>query len=171
DLAWRAGDEAEADFGLLLDNTLNHFGRGDYGKVDGEARIAGAKLADETGQEGMPDAFGRCDADRAGAHAAQHFDFGDRRFHGSGKPTGVAKEDFASRGEAHPAPVAQKKGYAQRILELRDLAGDRGGGNIEPAGGFADGEMGGDRVEIEQGWLVKHPGEQACRQGMFTRPL
>ena len=78
----------------------------------------------------------------------------------------VVEQDFAGGGELQASRQALEQRGAEFLLEGEDLAIDRGGGNVERGGRFADRAAAGNLVDIAHHAVTEHRAVLRCLFGI-----
>ncbi len=123
---------------------------------DPQLRMPGPQRGQGLGQQ--PAHGGREGADPQLAHGAAPLglDVGLGELHLGDDPGGVIGEQPSGVGEPDPAPVPGQQRLSDLALQLGQLLGYRGGGDVEAVGRAADRAVAGEGVQGAQALQVQH---------------
>ena len=151
DVGMLAGVEGDADVGVVGQHRVDHImGAADvYG--DRNAGMARLEVGDRPGQEIADRAFDAAQCHLADPVVLHVVELGAHALEAQEGIVAEAGDHLAGIGERDAARLAREELRAELLLELEDLAADRGRRDVQELGGGANGARADDGAEVPQG--------------------
>ena len=136
---------------IAVGHGIGNFVGGQDVDTDADPGRAHRQTGDGGGDDTMTQAFQRHQFDRAGPQPMQRVQFRFRPFGIAQHGDDVVRQDFAGRRQFQALWQAVEQLGPDLRLQTEDLPVHRGGRNIQPPSGGADGAGAADGVEVVQG--------------------